>query len=162
MGDLNINCLNYKENPIIKLFFDNMFQSCILPIINKSTRVTTTSFSAIDNILTNSFLETSLKAGIIKTDISDHFPIYFSLSHDLVTNNNPKTKIYQRKINQSSTKKFKDSLLAVNWDKVYQECNLGHTNSAYNIFINTFLKYYNKHFPVEEKEIKLKYSNCRG
>ncbi|XP_065658746.1 uncharacterized protein LOC136083274 [Hydra vulgaris] len=160
IGDLNINSLNYKENAVTKLFFDNLFQLCILPIINKPTRITPTSVSAIDNILTNTFLESSLKAGIIKTDLLDHFPIYFSLSQDLRTYNNPKTKVYKRKINQFSIKNFKDSLLEVNWDEVYHESNLGHTNSAYNLFINIFLDHYNKHFPVEEKEIKLKYLNC--
>ncbi|XP_065675816.1 uncharacterized protein LOC136092023 [Hydra vulgaris] len=160
IGDLNIDCLKYKECPITKLFFDNMFQHCILPIINKPTRVTSNTISAIDNILTNSFLDTSLKAGIIKIDITDHFPVYFTIKHDTKINNNSKKKIYIRKINKNSIKCFKDALSAVNWVKVYQECNLGNTNSAYNTFTDIFLKHYNNHFPIKEKEIKVKHLSC--
>ncbi|XP_065679652.1 uncharacterized protein LOC136094047 [Hydra vulgaris] len=160
IGDLNIDCLKYKKNATTKLFFDNMFQHCIFPIINKPTRITPNSISAIDNILTNAFQDSSLKTGIVKTDISDHFPIYFSINQDTRINNNSKTKIYIRKTNKISIQKFKDTLSIVNWDEVYKKCNLEDTNSAYNTFIDIFFNHYNSYFPIEEKIVKEKYLNC--
>ncbi|XP_065684380.1 uncharacterized protein LOC136096739 [Hydra vulgaris] len=160
IGDINIDCLQYEKNANIKLFFDEMLQYYIFPIINKPTRVTPTSISAINNILTNSIFDTSLKAGIIKTDISDHFPVFFSLTQDIKSINNCKIKIFKRKINKFAIQQFKDSLSAEQWDKVYQECNLGNTNSAYNYFEKIFLKNYNMHFPIKEKLIKEKYLKC--
>ena len=47
----------------------------MIPIINKPTRVTRKSASAIDHIITNCFAESNFKAAIFKSDVSDHFPI---------------------------------------------------------------------------------------
>ncbi|XP_065664776.1 uncharacterized protein LOC136086406 [Hydra vulgaris] len=160
IGDINIDCLQYDKHANTKLFFDEMLQHYIFPIINKPTRVTPTSITAIDNILTNSLFDTSLKAGIIKADISDHFPIFFSLTQDIKSNNSCKIKTYKSKINKFAIQQFKDSLSAEEWDKVYHECNLGHTNSAYNNFEKIFLKSYNMHFPIKVKFIKEKHLKC--
>ena len=43
--------------------------------INKPTRVTRKRPTAINHILINSFIDTTIKTGIIKSDVSDHFPI---------------------------------------------------------------------------------------
>ena len=76
LGDFNLNCLNYKENYEVKDFYNNIFQHSVIPLINKPTRVTSKTATLIDNIITNSFFEASLKKGIIKTSISDHFPVF--------------------------------------------------------------------------------------
>ena len=52
-----------------------VFQNGFLPLIQKATRVTRTRATAIDHILTDRALENKIQSGIIKTDISDHFPI---------------------------------------------------------------------------------------
>ena len=54
-----------------------MFRCGIVPAINKRTRVTRYTATAIDHILTNSIITTQLKAAIIKAGISDHFLILF-------------------------------------------------------------------------------------
>ena len=46
----------------------------MIPIINKATRITNKAAIAIDHILTNPYIETILKAAILKCDVSDHFP----------------------------------------------------------------------------------------
>ena len=59
-------------------------------LIDKPTRVTTSSAKLIHKIFTNCVFDTSLKNGIIETSISDHFVIFVAikLSHD-------KTKIWK-------------------------------------------------------------------
>ena len=47
----------------------------MIPTINKPTRVTKKTATAIDHIITNSFVENTFKTAIIKSDVSDHFPI---------------------------------------------------------------------------------------
>ena len=47
-----------------------------IPSINRPIRVTISSATPIDIIFTNRTLNTSLKKGIIKTSISDHFVIF--------------------------------------------------------------------------------------
>ena len=78
-GDFNLNCLEFHQNSETGQFFNNMFQKGAIPLINRPTRVTTSSWTLIDNIFTNCIFDTSLKNGIIKTSISDHFAIFATI-----------------------------------------------------------------------------------
>ena len=51
-----------------------IYQNNLIPTINKPARVTMKTATAIDHILTNSFVDTDFKSAIFKTDIFDHFP----------------------------------------------------------------------------------------
>ena len=75
-GDFNINLLDFDTNKKVQNFVNLMIRFGMIPTINKPTRVTGQTASAIDHI-TNSILHTVFKSGVIKTDISDHFPIFF-------------------------------------------------------------------------------------
>ena len=74
--DFNINLLDFDTNKKVQNFVNLMIRFGMIPTINKPTRVTGQTASAIDHI-TNSILHTVFKSGVIKTDISDHFPIFF-------------------------------------------------------------------------------------
>ena len=53
----------------------------MIPTINKLTRVTRNKATAIDHVITNTVISgIQHKSGIIKADISDHFPIAFALN----------------------------------------------------------------------------------
>ena len=56
-----------------------MFSHNMIPTINKSTRVTRTTATAIDHFISNRVADAQLKKEIIQTDLSDHFPIIFPL-----------------------------------------------------------------------------------
>ena len=73
VGDLNLN-----------LIVNLIFQHSLVPIVNKPTRVTKNNATLIDYIITNSFMDQENLTGILKTDISDHFPIFtISVKHRL-------------------------------------------------------------------------------
>ena len=55
-----------------------MFCFGIIPV-NKLTRITEQTASAIDHFITNSITQTGLQSAIIKTDISDNFPFFLLL-----------------------------------------------------------------------------------
>ena len=74
-GDFNINSLNYSWNIIVHDFLNLAFHNSIFPVINRPTRVTKTSATIIEHILTNSIIDSPLHSGIMKTDISDHFAV---------------------------------------------------------------------------------------
>ena len=60
----------------------------MIPTINKPTRVTIKTATTIDHIVTNSFVENTFKTAIIKSHVSDHFPIcVFIPSTNLFTKN---------------------------------------------------------------------------
>ena len=45
--------------------------------MNRPTKGTKTNATVIDQILTNSVIDSPLHSGIIKTDISDHFAVFY-------------------------------------------------------------------------------------
>ena len=79
IGDFNMNCLKYHENAKTKYFYDNIFEKGAIPIINRPTQISEHSANLVDNILTTDIFNNSLKKGIIKSDIYDHLPIFFSI-----------------------------------------------------------------------------------
>ena len=80
-GDLNINVLGYESNKKVQHFLSSMFQYNMIPTINKPTRVTRNTATAIDHIIINTVISgIQHRSGIIKTDISDQFPIVFALN----------------------------------------------------------------------------------
>ena len=54
-----------------------MFEFSMIPTINKPTRVTKHTATAIDNIITNCIINSDFKSAIVKTDLSNHFSIIF-------------------------------------------------------------------------------------
>ena len=68
--DFNMNRLKYHENAKIKQFYDNIFRKGSIPIINRRTQIPEHSTSLNDSYL---------KKGTIISDVSDHFPIFFSI-----------------------------------------------------------------------------------
>ena len=54
-----------------------MFEFSMIPTITKPTRVTKHTATIIDNVITNCVINSDIKSAIVKTDLSDHFPIKF-------------------------------------------------------------------------------------
>ena len=80
-GDLNISVLNYESNKKVQHFLRRIFQYKTIPTINKPTCVTRNTATAINHIITNTAISgIQHRSGIIKIDISDHFPIVFALN----------------------------------------------------------------------------------
>ena len=91
----------------------------MIPTINKPNRVTRKTATAIDHILTNSFVDTVFKTVIFKSDISDHFPICFLSQNSLPKQNNKENMfIYKRTYNTESIELFKQKLHETKWDEI--------------------------------------------
>ena len=118
-GDFNINVLDYENNKKVQNFVNLMFAFSMIPTINKPTRVTSYTATAIDNIITNSILDKDFKSAIIKTDLSDHFPVIFVIK--LKTKFSPKNQvdqfIFKRDFNENTLTLFKQNLFT-SWDSV--------------------------------------------
>ena len=85
-GDFNLNVLDHDTNRKVQRFFNIVYRNGMIPTINKPTRVTRKTTTAIDHILTNSFTDTVFKTAIFKSNISDHFPICFMIPSCYETN----------------------------------------------------------------------------
>ena len=120
--------------------------------MNRPTRVTKSSATVIDNILTNTIIDSHIQSGIIKTNISDHFTV-FSLIKTNFKQTNIKKTIIKRDINEDSMKYFKAIFNSIDWDLLTQTLS---TNDSYNIFLERFIKIYDQAFPERKIEIKQK------
>ena len=77
-GDFNTNLIDFDAKEKLQVFVNLMFCFGIIPV-NKLTRITEQTASAIDHFITNSITQTGLQSAIIKTDISDNFPFFLLL-----------------------------------------------------------------------------------
>jgi hypothetical protein len=104
----------------------------MIPTINKSTRITNTSSTLLDNIFTNNTHNCLLESGIIKTDITDHFPI-FLISNNITDNHSAlKSSIQMRQINENSLLHFRNLLSEkIDWNLIVQSQD---ANKAYDFF----------------------------
>ena len=101
--NFNLNCSDYNKNLEIRTFYNRIFAHGCIPLIMKPTRVTSKTVSLIDNIFTNFIFDTSLKLkkGIIKNDVSDHFPVIVSLcSASKIHKEHQKITIHERVIHE--------------------------------------------------------------
>ena len=121
----------------------------MIPTMNK--RVTRKTETAIDDILTNSFIDKTIKTGIIKFDISDYFPICLFIASEKVSVGNEIVYIYIRIVNDETIEAFTQNLYENNLNDIE---SIRNPNGAYSIFLEKFRTMYEKHFRL--KKIKLK------
>ena len=153
VGDFNINSLDYANNSKVKGFIDGMFSKGLISVINKPTRVSKHSMTCIDHIYTNSFINQDLTTGIIKTDISDHFPV-FVIDNNMSSTNYPDMIVKKiRSFNEKNVHDFKNNLNMTDWSLVLETED---PNQSYSVFLKQFLKIYNKSFPTKSITIKRK------
>ena len=116
IGDLNINCLEYFENEKVSTFYNSLFECGTIALINKPTQVAKKSATIIDNVITTNIFNESLKKGIIKSDLSDHLPIFFSISTSKLPQNSSPLKLKKRFFNESNLASFQNQISNINWD----------------------------------------------
>ena len=121
-----------------------MLSASFLPLITKPTRVTNQTATLIDNIFCN--VVPLPESGIILSDISDHYPIFSRSSY----NSNKKIISSQsfRKVTTNNLARLNESLEDADWTEVY---NTHDTNTAYNIFMTSFMSQLDRHIPIVNK-----------
>ena len=132
----------------VKSYCNTAFSHNFIPIINKPTRVTNHNATIIDHILTNTF-NRKIDSRILKVDISDHFPIFFSSKAIKIKASKDPVFVMKRDINLFTLSLFKEKLLEVGWGflKTIQD-----PNEAYKSFLLVFGNLYEIAFP----KIKIK------
>ena len=87
----------------------------------RPTRVTSKTFSLIDNILTHFVFDTllKLKKGVIKSDVSDHFPVFVSLdSLSKIHKENLEIITHKRVMHCTILTGYKTDLCNINWNSI--------------------------------------------
>ena len=90
-----------------------MFEFSMVPT-NKPTRVTKYTATAIDNIITNCIINSDFKSAIVKTDLSDHFPIIFiNFIRVPIPTDDMEKCVYKRDFTENTFNCFKQALNSV-------------------------------------------------
>ena len=125
-------------------FLDLIYSYYLVPVILKPTRITETSATIIDSIMTNS--NEKIKTGIIVTDITDHFPNVFNKNLNILRQKSSNTNnkyVYRHNHSDDDVSRFKNSLSCVSWSEILDgvdansDCNKFLTNLM-NCMMNVF------------------------
>ena len=148
MGDYNINLLNCTSYSNTSDFVNVMFSSSFLPLINRPTRISETSVTLIDNILTICHGDKGEHlSGILPTDISDHFTIFHLISSNKLFNENNGNYTPKRIINTKTLSHLQNRIQHCDWSSVL-DCQ--NANIVYNNFYDKFKILYNECIPLEK------------
>ena len=91
------------KNPQTSSLLNIFLASSFLPYVSKPTRITELTQTLIDNIYTNNIhQETVIKSGTLLEDISDHLPIFCSISTKDAT--------------PQALRMIKERIQRINWD----------------------------------------------
>ena len=99
-GDFNLKVLDYEICKRVQEFLNIIYENGMISIINKPTRVTNKTGTAIDHILTNSYTDTIFRIAILKCDVSDHFPICLIIPSLKFSSKNKIIYTYKRSFNE--------------------------------------------------------------
>ncbi|MFZ2538187.1 MAG: endonuclease/exonuclease/phosphatase family protein, partial [Oscillospiraceae bacterium] len=144
MGDYNIDLIRTNTNIHSQSFVNQLLIHGFLPKIENPTRITNSSATLIDNILTNVH-NTNITSGIWMADISDHLPIYLTLPYQKITHKSPQIFITKRFYSEENMNKFKTQLNNADWSPVYSATG---SNNKYQYFIDMFTDMHNSCFPL--------------
>ena len=150
LGDYNIDLLKDEIHRPTSDFLDLIYSNKITPTILKPTRITETTATIIDNILTNSN-DDVIKTNILVTDITDHFPtVLYKQIYDLKRHKNAKNKyVYKRIHSDVNIKKLKNKLSGVNWNNDILSGN--DPDIDYTNFTKKFNEIYDECIPLKKK-----------
>lgn len=146
-GDFNIDYISDSNH---QKQLDSLLQTYNLRVTtNEPTRITKTSATAIDYIITN-IEDSNCSAEVIHSGISDHDTQTITVPWGQI----PKMELKQlsRKYSQGNILRFNNSLRQETWEDVYNTDLL--VDDSYNRFHDIFLAHFDKAFP-------LKYSSQR-
>ena len=149
LGDWNMNLLAYESHNDTTLCIDTFYSHGYSPLINRPTRVTSSSATIIDNIFTNNHDATvDAFQGILVTDISDHFPIFH-----IGTSNKKEVEdrfIVKRIFDEKNKSTFLKNIGEVNWENLISS---DHAQLAFTEFHRKFFGIYDKSFPKRKVKI---------
>jgi hypothetical protein len=147
MGDMNVDLLKYSSHDATDIYVDGIFSRGFIPRILKPTRITHTSATLIDHIITNDITYSST-SGIIINDVADHFATFYISTSTLY---NTKSEIKQnRLITEQNIATFKSHLNNIDFSTVI---NATCPNEAYDKFYNLYKHSFDHSFPLRKFRI---------
>ena len=145
MGDTNCNFMD-KSNSDTKNLLKIMNTYNLKQVINDYTRVTGTTKTCIDHIMTNR-PDCVFKSGVINCGISDHDSVYMIKNLRVPTPKLPPRTLSVRNFKKFDLKSFRKELMEVPFDDQIKHVT-NDANEMWLIWKAFFLDLLNKHAPI--------------
>ena len=150
-GDFNINLLNHDSHIHTGEFIDLLSTYSFLPLITRPTRVTASTATLIDNILTNNVDNiVHSDQGILVTDVTDYYPVFHI--HRIPTVQEVEVYMLKRIYSVKNKHAFIQSIAETDWSEIY---NVTSTEIAFMAFHKKLIDLLTKYFP--KVKVKKKY-----
>ena len=147
LGDLNIDLLKYEEHRLTSSFVDILYSNNVFPLITKPTRVTQTTATLIDHVLTNNFdIWGKHRQGILCTDMTDHYAVFHVAGNTMSKSKDYLSPTVKRDMSHRNVQKFIDEIQQVDWQIVTE---IREPQNAYTQFHNVISQTYDKCFPYK-------------
>ena len=149
LGDFNIDLLKISERVVYQQYLDTFFSSGFVPRITLPTRLSRRSGSLIDQIFhRNISTESKFDAGIIVSQISDHFPYFMCLDICQQKHQNPK-EINVLTYNETAIQNFSSQLYNTNIQSKLEPDLCTNPNKNCQVILNDVCSAHKSHFPVK-------------
>ena len=152
MGVYNVNLLNVDKHIPSSDFLETLYSYSYLPLLNKPTRISKNTATLIYNIFCNGIENSDYLCGILYTDISDHFPVFYICSKSYINKRDQYTN--KRLFSSENVEKFNTKLQQIDWNVVVSSDNC---QEAFSFFHKNFITLYEECFPVTR--ISINYRN---
>ena len=151
IGDFNVDLLRINNGSMPLEFLSAMYSIGCIPQILQPTRITGTSATLIDHIWVND-LSGVCRSGIIRSTISDHFPVFLSYSKSSIIDNSTDRVTYTRRlINDVTKQRLTQNLSLIDWSSV---ADIDCLDEMYNRFIEVIVSNFNTCIPLVVKRKK--------
>ena len=153
-NDSNVN----SANEYVNMLASNGY----FPLITLPTRVTAVSSSIIDHIITNDH-KNIIFPGIIKSDLTDHYPIFCFIDDVVTCSNKTNLKIFRRDFSNFNSSEFCDDLHDALSAFFHQnkELNDYNFNRRFRDFIEIVKSKIDKHAPLKKLTRKQRKLKCK-
>ena len=142
VGDLNIN-YNTRNTSPFKLLKEIERDFGLKQLITKPTRITPTSSTPIDLILTDS--NNIMSSGVLDICISDHLPIFYIRKK--TREHNPKKKVKGRSYKRYEKDNYQHDIINDNrWTKFWDESS--NVDIMWDVFHEIIVDHASQHCPV--------------
>ena len=145
-GDFNLNLLQYETCNSVNTFVDLCFEYAYIPLINKPSRISSHSATAIDHIWHNRY-DSAIECGILMSDTSDNFSP-FVINIDSVENaeSNESFFVYRNWKNMESEEFYNH--VSEKMCDFYYNTNFDNIDASVDGIVGTLQNALNKFCPI--------------
>ena len=149
IGDININIFSINNAKYASDYGNMLASNGYFPLITLPTRVNDVSSTLIDHLITNDH-KNSIFPGIIKTDLTDHYPIFCSIN-TFTFSNKLNQQMYKRDLLNFTAENFCEDLhkSILNFFPKDNAINPNNLNMIFNNFINVVKTAVDNHAPLK-------------